>query len=63
MYKNSIVLACSLFGSVYIFSKSVELINASLLQDKQIPDSLIVINGLTLVISSSILIYSITLSD
>ena len=60
---NSIVLTCTLFGSVYIFTKSVELINQSLLQDKQIPESLIVINTLTFVISSSIVVYSIALSD
>ena len=60
---NSIVLSCTLFGSVYIFSKSVELINQSLLQDKQIPDSLVVINTLSFVVSGSIIIYSLALSN
>ena len=60
---NSIVLSCTLFSSVYIFYKSVELINQSLLQDKQIPDSLVVINTLSFVVSGSIIIYSLALSN
>ena len=55
---NSIILSCCLFGSVFLFSKSLELINMSLLENKKIPHKLILINGLTFVTSGSIIIYS-----
>ncbi len=51
---NSIILSSSLFGSVYLFSKSLELINKSLLEKKKIPYQLIFINGFTFIISGSI---------
>jgi len=51
-----IILSSCLFGSVYIFSKSLELINMSLLENKKIPRKLIVINGLAFIISGSIII-------
>jgi hypothetical protein len=58
---NSIVISSCLFGSVYIFSKSLNLINELfLLENKKIPHTLILINSLTFVISGSIFIYSIT---
>jgi len=53
---NSIILASSLFTSVYLMVKSLELINKSLLENKKIPRELIIINGLTFVVSSSIFI-------
>jgi len=53
---DSIILSSCLFGSVYIFSKSLELINMSLLENKKIPRKLIVINGLAFIISGSIII-------
>ena len=61
---NSIILyhlVYCLFGSVYLCSKSLELINKSLLKNKKIPYKLILINGLTFVISSSVLAYSFSL--
>ncbi len=51
---NSIILSSSLFGSIYLFSKSLELINKSLLEKKKIPYQLIFINGFTFIISGSI---------
>ena len=58
---NSIILS-SLFGSVYLMSVSLGLINMSLLENKKIPRELIIINGLTFVVSSSIFI-GFTLSN
>ena len=55
---NFIILSSCLFGSVYIFSKSLELINKSSLVNKKIPHKLIVINSLIFVMSGSILVYS-----
>ena len=55
---NSIILSSCLFGSVYIFSKSLELINKSLCENKKIPHKLIAINSLIFVISGSIFVYS-----
>jgi hypothetical protein len=59
---NSIILFSSLFGSVYLMSISLGLINWSLLENKKIPRELIIINGLTFLVSSSIFI-SRTLSN
>jgi hypothetical protein len=53
---NSIILFSSLFGSVYLMSISLGLINNSLLDNKKIPRELIIINGITFLVSSSILI-------
>jgi hypothetical protein len=53
---NSIILFSSLFGSVYLMSISLGLINSSLLENKKIPCKLIIINGLTFLVSSSIFI-------
>ena len=58
---NSIILSSYLFGSVFLFSKSIELINRSLLENKKIPPKLILINGLTFIMSGSIIIYSFIL--
>jgi hypothetical protein len=53
---NSIILLSSLFGSVYLMSISLNLINKSFLENKKIPRELIIINGLTFALSSSIFI-------
>jgi hypothetical protein len=53
---NSIILLSSLFGSVYLMSMSLGIINRSFLENKKIPHELIIINGLTFVASSSIFI-------
>jgi hypothetical protein len=54
---NSIILSGSLFGSVYLFSKSLETINMSQLENRKIPKHLILINNLTFVLSGSIFMY------
>jgi hypothetical protein len=58
---NSIVLSSCLFGSVYLCSISLVLINRSILENKKIPNKLIIINGLVFLMSGSILIYSFSL--
>ncbi len=55
---NSIILSSCLFGSVYLFSKSLELINKSILENKKIPYKLIII---TFVLSGYIIICSYNL--
>ena len=53
-----IILFSSLFGSVYLMSTSLGLINMSLLENKKLPYELIIINGLTFVMSGSMFICS-----
>ena len=55
---NSIILFSALFGSVYLMSISLVLINRSFLDNKKIPHELIIINGLTFAVSSSIFIFN-----
>jgi len=59
---NSIILFSSLFGSVYLMTISLGLINRSFLENTKIPRELLIINGLTFVASSSIFI-GVTLSN
>jgi len=53
---NSIILSSCLFGSVYLMTISLGLINMSLLENKKISRELIILNGLTFVVSGSIFI-------
>lgn len=53
---NSVILFSSLFGSVYLMSISLGLINMSFLENKKIPRELIIINGLTFMVSGYIFI-------
>ena len=61
---NSIILSSFLFGSVYLFSKSLEQINHILLEehkgDNKHIKKLIIINSLTCIISGSLFIDGIT---
>ena len=59
---NSIILTSRLFGSVFIFSTSLILINKQHIENKKLPLYLNLINGLTLVVSGSVLLCSIDLS-
>lgn len=59
---NSIILFSSLFSSVYLMSISLGSINKSLLENKKISRELMIINGLTFVVSSYIFI-EISLSN
>ena len=56
---NSIILTSCLFGSVYIYSTSLKLINKSFLLNKYLINKLLIINGLTCIISGSIILYNI----
>ncbi len=55
---NAIILSSCLFGSVYLCSESLKLINNLFLENKKIPYKLIVINGLTFLSSASIFFYT-----
>jgi hypothetical protein len=59
---NSIILTSRLFGSFFIFSTSLILINKQHIENKKLPLYLNLINGLTLVVSSSVFLCSIDLS-
>ena len=59
---NNIILFSSLFGSVYLIGKSLDLINRSLLENKKIPRELIIMNGLTFVMSGYVFI-SVSISN
>jgi hypothetical protein len=58
---NSLILSSCLFGSVYLMSKSLELMNRQVLDNKRLPKELIIFNGLTFVVSSSVFIGGFTL--
>ena len=58
---NSIILSTSLVGSFYLFATSLVLIDRSLLENKKIPNELIIINGLTFLVSGSIIVYNFSL--
>ena len=58
---NSIILSSCLFGSFYLCSISLLLINRSFLENKKIPNELIIINGLTFLVSGSVVVYSVNL--
>jgi hypothetical protein len=59
---NPIILSSCLFGSVYLFSNSLECINKSLLKNYKIPYNLIVMNSFIVVMSGSIFVYSFVYS-
>ena len=58
MYDSIIVSSC-LFGSVYLFSTSLFVMNMAFLENKKIPNKLIIINGLTFIISGSVFLYGV----
>ena len=58
MYNSIIVYSC-LFGSIQLMSISLGLINRSFLENKKIPRELIIINGLTFIISGSVFLYGV----
>ena len=53
---NSIVLSSCLFGSVYLMSKSLELMNINSAYNKKISNEVIFINRVTFLLSSSVFI-------
>ncbi len=60
MYKFIFLSSC-LYGSFYLFSISQKLINKVLLENKKIPNKLIIINSLTYLVSGSIILYNFSL--
>jgi len=58
---DSIILFSGLFGSFYLCSTSLVLINRTLLENKKIPNELLIINGLTFLVSGSIVVYNFSL--
>ena len=60
MYNNIILSSC-LLGSFYLFSTSLLLSNSTLLEDKKIPSELFIINGLTMLVSGSVILYNFSL--
>ncbi len=57
MYNHNI-LSSAVFGSIFLFSTSLILTtNSALLEDKQIQNRLFIINGLTMIVSGSIMVY------
>ena len=55
---DSIILLSCFFGSFYLCSTSLVLINKSLLENKKIPNEIIIINGFTFLVSGSIVLYN-----
>jgi hypothetical protein len=56
---NSIILSAGLFGSVYLCSTTLTLINMAHIENKKMPNKLIVLNGLTFIMTGSLVIYTI----
>ena len=55
---NSIIIASALFGSVYLSSISMHLLNNALLENKP-NNKLLVLNGCTFLVTGSIFLYII----
>ena len=55
---NSIILSTCLFGSVYLCSTTLKLINMTHIENIKIPDGLIVLNGFTFILTGSLVIYT-----
>jgi hypothetical protein len=53
---HNIILSAGLFGSCYLFGKSLQLINESFLQNKKVPNELHVLNILTFMLSGSVVV-------
>jgi len=58
---NSIILSSCLFGSFYLTSISLGLINKTFLQSKKIRNKLIIINGFIFFVSGTIVLYNFSL--
>jgi hypothetical protein len=58
---NHIILSTCLLGSVFICATSITMINVTYLENKKIPRFLIIINGLTFIISGFIFLFCFNL--
>jgi len=59
--REHIIVSSCLFGSVYLFSKSLDLLNRTLLENNKMPNNLIMLNGLTFLMSGSVVVYTFSL--
>lgn len=55
---NSIILSAGLVGSVFLCSTSLTLINMAHIENKKTPKEIIILNGLTYIISGSLVIFT-----
>jgi len=55
---NSIILSAGLFGSVYLCSTTLTLINITYIENIKIPNGLVVLNGFTFIMTGSLVIYT-----
>jgi hypothetical protein len=57
---NSIILSAGLFGSIYLCSTTLTLINMAHIENinKKMPNELIILNGLTFIMTGSLVIYT-----
>lgn len=51
---NTITICSTLFGSVYLCSTSLYLINKSMMEEKTIPKQVMLLNGLTFLASGTV---------
>lgn len=56
--ENSIILSAGLFGSIYLCSTTLELINTTYIENKKMPNDLIILNGFTFIMTGSLVIYT-----
>ena len=55
---NYIILSTSIFGSIYLMSKSLECINRPFIENREVPTKLILVNGFIFGVSSTLFIYT-----
>ena len=58
MTNSIVVISSCLFGSVYLMTKSLELINNHPFEDSKTKHGIIILNGLTFIVSGSIFVSS-----
>ena len=51
---NHIILSSGLFGSFYLFGKSLQLINTTVLENKKIPTEIHILNIFTIMLSGTL---------
>ncbi len=55
---NSIILSAGLFGSIYLCSTTLKLINMAHIENSKMPNELIILNGFTFIMTGSLVIYT-----
>lgn len=59
--RDAIIVSFGFFGSVYLFSKSLDITNNMLLSNIKIPLSMILINSSTFILSSLTILFSLSI--